>query len=165
MALKKGTAMSKEDKREVIEETAAILEDARPTEASQAAPSPEETYERVREAIMKAGTIECGILKLSTPILARGEDVNELRYDFRRITGRQYIRALDVSAPSRDINAITSEQALELFIAATRGLNEGIDDIDIRERMGVDDVLQAVRIGKVFFGWKALAGDKRTQRM
>lgn len=38
-------------------------------------------------------------------------------------------------------------------------------ELHIRDRMGVDDVIQAVRIGKVFFGWKALEGDKRTRRM
>ena len=158
--------MSKEEKKELLVDADApvVGETVQPNEADAIAVA-SDTFERMREAILKAGTIECGILELSMPIMARGEEVKELRYDFRKITGRQYIQALDVVAPSREINAITNQQALELFIAATKNQNEGVDDVDIRQRMGVDDVIQAVRIGKVFFGWKALAGDKRTRRM
>jgi hypothetical protein len=155
--------MSKDDKREQQPEAEVTEATTQPT--NQETISADEGLERMREAILKAGTIECGILELSVPITARGEDVTELRYDFRKITGRQYIQALDVAAPSRAMNAITNEQALELFIAATKNQNDGIDDVDIRERMGIDDVIQAVRIGKVFFGWKALVGDKRTRKM
>ncbi len=153
--------MSKDDKREQNE----VAEAAPQAPEQEETASAGESLESVREAIMKASAVEFGILTLAKPILARGEEVKELRYDFRKITGRQYIQALDVGAPSRAMNAITNEQAFELFIAAAKNLNDGVDDIDIRDRMGVDDVIQAVRIGKVFFGWKALEGDKRTRRM
>jgi hypothetical protein len=139
----------------------AIQGEAQEQEKKQSEPSAEEKLQHFREAMR---SVENGKLKLAKPILSGGEEKTEIIYDFSKITGKQYLKAMDVGAPSRDMNNITNTQAFELFLAAAGKMNEGLDVIDLRERMAVDDVLQATRIGKLFFAFKANEGDTRMQK-
>jgi hypothetical protein len=110
-------------------------------------------------------SVETGRLKLARPLQSEDKEITEIIYDFSKMSGRQYLKAMDVGTPSRDMSNISHVQAFELFLAAAGKLNEGLDAVDLRERLSVDDVLQATRIGKLFFVYKANEGDTRMRKV
>ncbi|MGN0996554.1 MAG: hypothetical protein ACI4PG_06575 [Candidatus Ventricola sp.] len=91
-----------------------------------------------------------GVLKLKTPIRAGGQDVTELCYDFTRLTGMEYVEAMDMDEDALNVMRVTYKQALCLFAQAAGKATPGIDATDIRSRMGVTDAAHAVRLATVF---------------
>lgn len=102
-----------------------------------------------------------GKMNLTTPIRSKGEDVDCLIFDFSALTGRELVAALDKDKRS-GMNAfrITSGQALNLFAAAAAKATEGIDETDIRERMGAVDSVKAVQLATVFFSAANRVGNR-----
>ena len=101
-------------------------------------------------------------LQLNTAIRAGGEDVEELQYDFNKLTGWEVAEAIDSDKKATTIFRLTAKQALNLFAvaaakattAAQKALNQdakGIDANDIKERIGAVDSVAAVQLAIVFF--------------
>jgi hypothetical protein len=118
----------------------------------------EESLIDPQEQIRKLGK---GTLTLEVPIRSRGEDVKELRYDFTNLTGWEYANAMDGAMGGANVFQITSKQALLLFAATAGKETEGIDAVDIRERMGVTDTVKAVQLATIFFFAATRAGNSR----
>ena len=103
-----------------------------------------------------------GTLTLVSPIRAGGKDVTELNYDFSRLTGWEFADAMDMDTRSVNILKITRKQALSLFAATAVKTPPGVDAIDIRERMGLEDAMQAVEIATFFLNTSTRAVRKDT---
>lgn len=102
-----------------------------------------------------------GKLRLCTPIRANGQDVTELVYDFTKLTGNDYVDAMDTDTKAVNLFRLSGRQALALFAAAAGKATPGIDATDIRERMNVQDTMKAVQLATVFFAASNRAGNNR----
>lgn len=105
-----------------------------------------------------------GTLQLTKPIRAGGQDVNELQYDFQKLTGWEYAEAVDSDKNAQTIFRLTAKQALNLFAMAAGKATARIDANDIKERIGVEDSMAAVQLAIVFFNACALKRNKRTTK-
>ena len=107
-------------------------------------------------------TLSRGKLKLFKPFLADDEEITELVYDFENLGGPEMVRAMDRGAQNGG-NAfrITSEQALELFIASAGKETEGCDATDVRRGLSSVDAVKAVQLATVFFVASSQAGNAR----
>ena len=106
-------------------------------------------FEERQEATVKR--IASGILKLEKPIRSGDADVTELYYDFNEITGWEYAEAMDSDKAAPNVFVMTSKQALALFAKAADKGTKGIDEIDIKERLGGIDAMEAVQLATLFF--------------
>ena len=109
-----------------------------------------------------AGEITKGTLKLSTPIRAKSQDVTELQYDFSKLTGWEYVEAMDADATARNVFKISNKQALCLFAAAAGKATPDVDATDIKERIGAVDALRAVQLATVFLITYTRAANQNT---
>ena len=115
--------------------------------------------------------IASGRMTLMVPLTAAGREITELNWDFRKLTGWDYVNALDCDNAGVNVFKITNKQALSLFAAAaakaTTMKNEAgieihpLDAHDIRDRLGIDDTIKAVQTATVFFVASARVGNKR----
>ena len=107
-------------------------------------------------------TLSRGKLKLFKPFIADDEEITELVYDFENLPGPELVRAMDRGAQNGG-NAfrITSEQALELFIASAGRETEGVDAGDVRRGLSSVDAVKAVQLATVFFVASSQAGNAR----
>ena len=103
-----------------------------------------------------------GKLKLFKPFIADDAEITELTYDFENLGGPELVRAMDRGAANGG-NAfrITSEQALELFIASAGKETEGCDAADVRRGLSSVDAVKAVQLATVFFVASSQAGNAR----
>ena len=118
--------------------------------------------------------ISVGKMKLLQPIRAAGQDITELKWNFRNLTGWEFASAMDCDSAS-NVFRITNKQALGLFAASaakeTTIKNDGgveihpLDAQDIRQRIGIDDCVKAVQIAAVFFVASAREANKRISSM
>lgn len=109
-----------------------------------------------------AGEITKGTLKLSTPIRAKSQDVTELQYDFSKLTGWEYVEAMDTDVTARNVFKISNKQALCLFAAAAGKATPDVDATDIKERIGAVDALRAVQLATVFLITSTRAANQNT---
>jgi hypothetical protein len=109
-----------------------------------------------------AGEITKGTLKLSTPIRAKSQDVTELQYDFSKLTGWEYVEAMDADVTARNVFKISNKQALCLFAAAAGKATPDVDATDIKERIGAVDALRAVQLATVFLITSTRAANQNT---
>lgn len=116
------------------------------------------------EAIQKAisDEVTSGTLELTAPIRAGGQDVTELQYDFSKLTGWEYVEAMDADADARNVFKISQKQALCLFAAAAGKATPGIDATDIKQRIGAIDAVKAVQLATVFLVTSTRAARKNT---
>lgn len=108
----------------------------------------QESQEKARTEALEGFTR--GTLTLSAPIRAASTDIAELKYDFSKLTGWEYVEAMDSDANSRNVFKITSKQALCLFAATAAKETPLIDATDIKQRIGVADAAKAVQLATVF---------------
>lgn len=111
-----------------------------------------------------------GRMVLLQPIRAAGQDITELRWNFRNISGWEFANAMDCVNASNVFN-ISNRQALALFaisaakettIKDERGTDvHPLDEADIRQRLGIDDCTKAIQVASVFFLASAREGNKR----
>lgn len=114
--------------------------------------------------------ISTGKMTLMKPIRAAGQDITELKWNFRALTGWEYADAMDCDM-SGSVFRITNRQALGLFAASaakeTTIKDENgreihpLDAQDIRQRIGIDDCAKAVQVASVFFLTSIRVGNKR----
>lgn len=112
------------------------------------------------EAVQK---ITKGKIKLFKPIQDGDKVHEELNYDFNELTGWELARAID-GGESRDPFAknLTDTQALSLFAVAAAKCTEGLDERDIKERLGAMDAITAIRTATLFFNGSLMAGSMNT---
>lgn len=91
-----------------------------------------------------------GIIKLETPLLAADKPVEEIRYDFTKITNMEYIQAMDTDRSNSSLTQISQKQAFELFLKAAKG-NRGLDETDLRKRLSMADTMAGIRVAAGFF--------------
>lgn len=109
-----------------------------------------------------SGDTSKGVFKLSVPIRSASQDVTELQYDFTKLTGWEFVEAMDADANARTVFKITQKQALCLFAAAAGKATSGIDAADVKERIGAVDALRAVQLATVFLVTSARAASQNT---
>ena len=130
----------------------------------------EEKARKQREAMEKAAEVlSKGRLQLSTPVFANGREYTELAYNFRKLTGMEYLDAMDSGAGARQSAFnITSHQAMRLFLIAatkeTEGIN-GSDLPDIETNISLEDSMKAVQIAVSFFNASSRAGSYRISNL
>ena len=105
-------------------------------------------------------TTSKGTFKLSVPMRAGGKDITELEYDFTKLTGWEYVEAMDADGSAKSVFKITQKQALCLFAAAAGKATNGVDATDIKERIGAVDAMRVVQLATVFLTASARAANQ-----
>lgn len=103
-----------------------------------------------------------GKFKLSTPIRAAGTDLEEIEYDFTKLTGWELVEAMDTDEKARSVFKITQKQALCVFAAAAAKCTKDVDARDVKERIGAADAMRAVQLATVFLTASARAANQNT---
>ena len=98
-----------------------------------------------------AAKLEKGEMKLLAPIHGGGKDIDALKYDFTKLTAWEYAEALDSDAAAKDAFKMTKKQGIALFAAAVAKEMPELDARDVKERLGIEDGVQAVNLATVFF--------------
>ena len=109
--------------------------------------------------------ISRGKIELFSPFIADDKEIKELYFNFENMGGIEMARAMDRGAQNGG-NAfrITSEQALELFIASAAKETEGCDAADIRRGLSSVDAVKAAQLATVFFVASSQAGNARIMK-
>lgn len=149
------TPETEEEKTVAAEEAAEETEKKPAKKAKKKGPELNNPDEAVKE-------LSRGKLKLFKPFIADDEEITELVYDFENLGGPEMVRAMDRGAVNGG-NAfrITSEQALELFIASAGKETDGVDAADVRRGLSSVDAVKAVQLATVFFVASSQAGNAR----
>ena len=120
---------------------------------------------KVKESLeaMKEGK---GVLTLEVPIRAAGKDITELPYDFNKITGLEYVSALDSDRNANPLTSrnVTNLQALYLFATAAAKEAPEMDMTDVVSRIQGTDAAIATFVAKLFFTASIRAGQKRISK-
>ncbi len=91
-----------------------------------------------------------GTMILKNPMRAESTDITELKYDFSKLTGWEYVEAMDSDVNARNVFKITAKQALCLFAMSAAKETPKIDATDIERQIGVTDAVKAVQLATVF---------------
>ena len=91
-----------------------------------------------------------GTLKLTFPIRAASEDVNELKYDVCDLTSLEMMEALDKGG-TINLIGISNTQALYLFATTAAKCNKKVDFEDVCSRLSGADAIKAVQLAKLFY--------------
>lgn len=110
-----------------------------------------------------------GRLTLIKPIFAGGKELKALDYNFKKVTGMEFLDALDGDATTRKgAFNLSAKQAMNLFLLgvthATEGVN-GSDLPDIRKQMSLEDVQKAVQAAVSFFNASSRSGEERISNL
>lgn len=108
----------------------------------------------LQEILDDAGiTMPAGIMKLSDPFKLDGNEVQELPYDFSRVTGRDSMR---ITAQLKSEGLLVGEQQKQdpNYCAAVFAVAAGLELHDL-DRMNVEDINEAGNLTTLFFMWKA----------
>lgn len=109
--------------------------------------------EREKRIAMTAAEVSSkGCIELFDPIIDGEREYKKLEYDFKALRGTELADALDADDGNRtDPFRLTRRQAISLFAAAAEKKTDGLFAKEIKERLGVVDALNAVRIATLFF--------------
>lgn len=118
------------------------------------------TTTQMDPAMQAANKLSSGRFKLAMPIMDGEKKYEELNYDFTALTGWELAKALDTGKAKASFD-LSDVQALSLFAAAAAKCTEGIDAIDIRERLSAADATTAIKLSIIFFNSTSLAGSLR----
>lgn len=125
-------------------------------------PATEEDMGAEIEKVLEKVTV--GKLALKKPIRARSEDIKELTYDFGKLTGMDYTRAMNADRVNRDAMSPSSTQLLRLFAAAAEDRAAGYDAQDIANQLSIYDAQVAIGIANNFFRLSLSAGAARISK-
>ena len=118
-----------------------------------------EKKEQIKTDLVKAleethDIVMGGIFELAHPMLSRGQEVQELAYDFEQVTAKDMLKALD---KHMGVNAFeyTEEQKVAVLALACRGLTEngGLDETDILEQIQGEDTVTAAFAGQRYLAY------------
>lgn len=116
----------------------------------------EEVKKAIAEQVEKN---KAGVMKLKKPMRAGGKDLTELMYDFSELTAWEYAAALDSDANNTNSFRLSKRQAVALFAAAAAKKTPEVDEKDVKERLSIEDGIQAANIATVFFICASRAGE------
>ena len=85
-----------------------------------------------------------------------------MQYDFSKLTGWEYVEAMDADVTARNVCKISHKQALCLFATAAGKATPDVDSTDIKERIGAVDALRAVQLATVFLITSTRAANQNT---
>lgn len=103
-----------------------------------------------------------GTYELAVPLLADDREIGKLDFDFGKLTGWEFVDAMDRAAPKKPaVEGISAEQALSLFAVAAAKVTEHVDAEDIMERLSMEDAIKATQIGQLFFKSASRLGNLR----
>lgn len=125
----------------------------------------QDTKEQSTQEAAKPVTLDSmskGTMQLVTPIRAKSSDVTELQYDFKKLTGMEYVEAMDSDPNAKNVFKVTAKQALCLFAVAAGKVTDDLDATDIKERIGVADTVKAVQLATVFLVASAREANKNS---
>lgn len=119
----------------------------------QEAKKTETPAEREKRIAMTAAEVSSkGCIELFDPIIDGEREYKKLEYDFKALRGTELADALDADDGNRtDPFRLTRRQAISLFAVAAEKKTDGLFAKEIKERLGVVDALNAVRIATLFF--------------
>ena len=120
--------------------------------------SPQMTPEEAMEKLTR------GVLQLKEPIVVRDKETKELAYDFGKLRGVDYVNAMDSDRESRNIFKVSSKQAFTLFAKACAKVNSDLDEVDVMQRLGLADTMQAVQTATVFLVASSRKGEADTSK-
>lgn len=117
--------------------------------------------EREKKLAMTAAEVSSrGAIELYEPIKDGDREYTRLEYDFKALRGTEMADALDSDDGGRgDVFRLSRRQAIALFAAAAEKKTDGLFAKEIKERLGVVDALNAVRIASLFFLSTSRAGN------
>jgi len=104
--------------------------------------------------------LAAGTYELKEPIFSNNKEFKELRFDFRKLRGKDLISA-QTTGNGFNVFSLSPDQALYLFAIAAAKCTEGVDAIDVRENAGIDDAIKMQQRACNFFRFSSLAGDRR----
>lgn len=151
-----------EEKMVQAEERAQKAEEQAAEKSEEPKTGTEEEMDSEIERLLES--ITTGKLTLKKPIRARSEDIKELSYDFGKLTGMDYTRAMNADRANRDSMNPSSTQLLRLFAAAAEDRQAGYDAQDIANQIGINDVQVAIGIASNFFRLSLSAGARRISK-
>ena len=128
---------------------------------------PEEKLEEKKEMTIEdaKNILSSGRLGLVQPIFVNGKEVKELPYNFKKVTGMEFLDALDGDTATRKgAFNLSARQALNLFLAGVTHGGENIngsDFEDIRKQLDIEDVQKAVQVAVSFFNASSRSGAER----
>lgn len=94
-----------------------MSEEIKKNEQPQVVEQPKEQsqeQEAQKPAPITLSMISKGTLELAVPIRARSADVSVLHYDFTKLSGWEYVEAMDSDTASRNVFQVSKKQALAL---------------------------------------------------
>lgn len=119
--------------------------------------TPRERTIKMLESVRKYGT---GTLKLQKPLRSHSQDVPELTYDMTKITGMELAGCLDGDSSAQGIDKLTAKQSMNIFALSVEKCMRGeVDARDVKEQMGLQDAITAIRVATVFFNASSRLGD------
>lgn len=130
-------------------------------------PQPADTADQKFDPTMPlkmAENLGKGKMKLYAPIVDGEKSYDEISYDFTKMTGWEFAKALDSGVTGmngRNTTTLTDVQALALFAAAAAKCTPGLDATDIKERLGAMDAIGAINIASLFFKSSLMAASLR----
>ena len=95
-----------------------MSEEIKKNEQPQVEEQPKEQEAQKPAPPITLSMISKGTLELAVPIRARSADVSVLHYDFTKLSGWEYVEAMDSDTASRNVFQVSKKQALALFAAA-----------------------------------------------
>lgn len=131
------------------------------TEGTESEKKQEAPVEDKKAGMTAEELISKGRIALETPITARDKELTEICYDFTKVTGLEYLDAMDADPKNHDTFHISQKQAFCLFTKAAAKATDDVDETDLRRRMGKGDVMNAVRIATTFFMLMSRSANKR----
>ena len=145
-----------------------MSEEIKKNEQPQVEEQPKE-QEAQKPAPITLSMISKGTLELAVPIRASSADVSVLHYDFTKLSGWEYVEAMDSDTASRNVFQVSKKQALALFAVAA-AKQAPVDDKggrlydakDIKERISLSDAQRAVQVATVFLVRSAQEAGKNT---
>lgn len=124
--------------------------------------TPEEKAKEAAKKLMEKLAKAEGVMPLTEPITGRDKTLTELRYDFSKISGWEYVEAMDMDKSATNAFKMTNKQALCLFAAAVSKVMDEVDATDVRTRLGMMDSRNAVSITVSFLAASAQVGKKNS---
>lgn len=106
-----------------------------------------------------------GKLQLSAPIPDGSRTVEELKFDFTKLTGQEYTEAMDTDGRANDVFRLTATQAVALFSAAAAKQTDGISAREIQAGLGIMDAQKGAQLAAIFFSASNRAGNARISKL
>ena len=145
------------------EKDTAVNTETKNTEETPVESSRAEQNKKVQEALSAMAEGK-GVFHLNTPIVSGDESIEDLPYDFTKLSGLEYTQAMDSDSRSTNMTKISHRQALALFATAAAKNVERLDMTDIIERIGASDAIEAIELATIFFAGSMRAGRMRISK-